>query len=109
DNLLEGAMEGLLTAGIHVGTELDVVAHCNFPWLGATALPVQRIGFDTRRMLQTCMELIDRQRRNEAVPPLTTIEAVFEHELAGRPTLPSATPARNTTAQPAQFPLHQKG
>ena len=103
DNLLQDATDGLLTAGIRVGDELDVVAHCNFPWLGSTVLPIQRIGFDTRQLLQTGLALLDRQRRGEPVPPVTMLEALFEHELA------SQTLAQGMQTQQSQLLVRPKG
>jgi DNA-binding LacI/PurR family transcriptional regulator len=81
DNLVEHAWAGLIAAGVRVGVELDIVARCNLPWAGSSVVPVKRLGYDTRAVLQTCIELIDRQRRGESVPPVTTIVAKFEEEL----------------------------
>jgi DNA-binding LacI/PurR family transcriptional regulator len=81
DNMVEHATAGLVAAGAKVGEELDVVAHCNFPWAGPTVLPLKRLGYDARTVLQTCIELIDRQRRGESVPAVTRIEAKFEEEV----------------------------
>lgn len=101
DNFVEHATAGLIAAGVRVGEELDVVAHCNFPWAGPTMLPLKRLGFDSRTVLQTCIELIDRQRRGETVPPMTTVEAKFEEELQsmtdrGRMAPPAAMEGANT-------------
>jgi DNA-binding LacI/PurR family transcriptional regulator len=81
DNLVEHVMGGLTAAGVRVPKELEIIAHCNFPWPAPSVLPAQRLGFDARAVLRTSIELIDRQRRGETVPPVTKIEAVFEEEL----------------------------
>ena len=80
DNLVEAATAGLVAAGIRVPEQLDVVAHCNFPWPTPSVLPAQRLGFDARVVMQTCLECIDAQRRGETVPAVQYITALFEHE-----------------------------
>jgi len=90
DNLIEPAVAGLIAAGVRTEEELDVVAHCFFPWAGPTILPMERIGYDARAVLRTCIELIDRQRRAESVPPVTKIAAAFEEELSAVRELPAA-------------------
>lgn len=81
DNLVEPAIAGLIAAGVGIGVELDIVAHCNFPWAGSMVVPVKRLGYDSQTLLRTCIELVDRQHRGEPVPPVTTIKAMFEEEL----------------------------
>jgi DNA-binding LacI/PurR family transcriptional regulator len=88
DNLIEEATAGLAATGVRVGEELEVIAHCNFPWLGPTPLPLKRLGFDIRSVLWTCIDLLDRQRRGESVPAQTNIEALFEEELQRAPRSP---------------------
>lgn len=78
DNLLEFATAGLLAAGIVVPRDLEVVAHCNFPYPTPSGVPVTRLGFDTRKVLAACLELIDLQRQGAHVPRCTVIEAEFE-------------------------------
>src|SRR5262249_32264035 len=83
DNLVEPTIAGLITSGVRIGVDLDIVAHCNFPWAGSSVVPVKRLGFDARTVLLRCMDLIDRKRRGKSVPSLTHVEAVFEEELIG--------------------------
>lgn len=80
DNLVEYAAAGLVVAGVNVPQDLEVVVHCNFPWPTPSVLPVKRLGYDTRRIMQTCLSLIDRQRRGERVALQHPITAVFEDE-----------------------------
>jgi len=82
DNLVEHTLAGVIAEQIRVPIDLEVVAHCNFPWPPNKMLPVTRLGFDSREVLRQCMHLIDRQRRGEPVPGLTHVAPVFEHELA---------------------------
>ncbi len=81
DNLLEYGTAGLVAAGTRVPEELAVVAHCNFPYPTPSVLPVRRLGFDARCVLESCIESIDIQRSGEEVPSITTIQAIFEDEL----------------------------
>lgn len=85
DNLVEHAAAGLMDAGVKVPDELDVVAHCNFPWPMPSVVPVCRLGFDAREVMRQCIDLIDQQRRGEGHLHSKTISAVFESELS--PTL----------------------
>jgi DNA-binding LacI/PurR family transcriptional regulator len=80
DNLVEHASAGLVAAGVRVGTDVDVVAHCNFPWPPPSVLPLKRLGFDVRELVRTCVELVDRMNRGEKTPRITRLPAVFEDE-----------------------------
>ena len=80
DNLVEPAAAGLVDAAVRVGVDLDVVARCNFPWAGASAVPVKRLGYDARELLEVSLDLINRQRRGEPVPSRTEVQAVFEED-----------------------------
>ena len=81
---VEYATAGFVKAGIQVPGEVEVVAHCNFPWPTPSALPLQRLGYDVRECLQIFMKMIDRQRSGEpfAPPPLP---ARMEEEISYRP------------------------
>jgi DNA-binding LacI/PurR family transcriptional regulator len=80
DNLVEHASAGLVAAGVNVPDDLDVVAHCNFPWPAPSVLPVQRLGYDARAVLKACIASIDEQRQGR-VPATAVIRAQFENEL----------------------------
>jgi DNA-binding LacI/PurR family transcriptional regulator/DNA-binding transcriptional regulator YhcF (GntR family) len=78
ENLAEGAWAGLVSAGVRVPQDIDVVAHCHFPRSIPSVLPVKRVGFDTRQILETAVRLIDTQRQGNQVPGVTRISAVLE-------------------------------
>lgn len=80
DNLVEPAMTGLMAAGISMGQELDVVAHCNYPMSSPQTLPIRRLGYDIPRLLTECLGSIDRQRRGQKAGRVE-MPAVFEDEL----------------------------
>lgn len=88
DNLVEHAAAGLVAAGVRVPDDLEVVAHCNFPWPVPSALPVKRLGFNARQVMESCLACIDTQRDGAAWDQVVRIPAVFEEQL----THPAATP-----------------
>jgi hypothetical protein len=80
DTMLDAAVNGLFAAGVRVPQDVEVIVHANFPVVPA-ALPVKRLGFDSRSILNACIRSIDAQRRGETVAPVTTLPAVFSWEL----------------------------
>ena len=80
DNLLEHASGGLVSAGTRVPRDIEIVAHCNYPWPTPSVLPVKRVGFDARQVLNTALNLIDCQRRGESIPRITVVEALMDDE-----------------------------
>ncbi|HYG74240.1 MAG TPA: GntR family transcriptional regulator [Planctomycetota bacterium] len=82
DNLVEQATAGLVAAGVRVPEELDVVAHCNFPWPTPNVVPVTRVGYDSRKILQAGMNAIDQERSGKSAQHLTLIDAELESTLA---------------------------
>lgn len=84
DNLLEYATAGLVAAGTRIPQELTIISHCNFPYPTPSVLPVHRLGFDMRRVLEACIDSIDIQRRDGKVQAATKILPVFEKEVMPR-------------------------
>lgn len=82
DNLVEHAIGGLLAAGMQVPTDIDVVAHCNFPWTTPSVVPVKLLGFDAAAVLRAGVAACVRQRETADVSPPTFLPAVFQDELA---------------------------
>ena len=85
DNLVPQATAGIKDAGL-APAELAVIAHCNFPWPTPSAVPVTRLGYSAREILETCINLIEQQRRGEVPPSMTRVTAEFERQRGG-PTL----------------------
>jgi DNA-binding LacI/PurR family transcriptional regulator len=81
DNFVEAASAGLVRAGVRVPEDVEVVAHCNFPWPTSSVLPVKRLGFSARQVLRECINSIDAQRRGEGIKPAVIIPAIFEEEV----------------------------
>lgn len=84
DNLLEGVTAGLVTSGVSVPNDVEVVARANFPLPAAPTLPVRLLGYDLVGILCKAVELIDQQR--EAEKPTAVMEApVLWREERSRP------------------------
>jgi hypothetical protein len=81
DNLIAPALHGLADAGIRIPHDLELIAHCNFPPQQPKPVPMQRLGYVVREVLQTCIDSIDRQRAGETVPYNVPIRARFEEEV----------------------------
>jgi DNA-binding LacI/PurR family transcriptional regulator len=77
DNLVEAASGGLVAAGMKVPGDVEVVAHCNFPW-SVPVLPMQRVGFDTMQILTTAIGVIDQQRQGQRVASVIRVPALLE-------------------------------
>lgn len=84
DNLVEYAMAGAMDAGVQLGRDVDVVAHCNFPWPAPQGMAIRRLGFDARQLLESSIEIIDRQRRGEGGAGPVSVPAVFEDEIGNQ-------------------------
>jgi len=80
DNLVPSATAGIAATGLRVPDDVDVVAHTNFPWPTQSAVPVVRVGTDTRRLVITAVDLIETMRSGEEVPEVVEIQACFEEE-----------------------------
>ena len=97
DHLVEHVALGLADAGVPVGEApgaLQVIAHANFPYPPASAMPLTWLGYDMRTVLHRCIAFIDRQRAGERVPAQSTVASLFDHELpTGREESPFAAPA----------------
>lgn len=81
DNLVPHVTAGLIEAGVRVGEDVDVVAHCNFPYPTSSVVPAKRLGYDARTVLAACLRLVDLQRQGHRTPAETHIPAVFEEEV----------------------------
>jgi hypothetical protein len=82
DNLVEYVTAGLIAAGTRVPEDLQVVAHCNFPWPTPSVIPARRLGFDAAQVLETCLQAVDEQVRGNPTPRIFPVMPVFEDERA---------------------------
>ena len=81
DNLVPGAVLGLQEAGIRIGTDLHVTAHCNWPFPADHTAPLIHVGFDLGRMLREAVAAV----RCGASPGHVVIPAITAAELAPLP------------------------
>jgi DNA-binding LacI/PurR family transcriptional regulator len=90
DNLVADVVAALLTLGIRVPDDLNVVALANFPLAeGDAQLPLVRIGFDQREYLCRAIASICCRLRGEAPPSVHVLPAITEAEFdAARPSVP---------------------
>jgi DNA-binding LacI/PurR family transcriptional regulator len=80
DNLVEPAIRGLFAAGVRVPDDVEVVAHANFPVTDKPAVPITRLGFDMRQIMNACFESMLLQQQNRPVPPCITVGTMFDSE-----------------------------
>jgi DNA-binding LacI/PurR family transcriptional regulator len=80
DNLAAPAIRGLLAAGVRVPEDVEVVAHANYPLRTRLPVPVTRLGFDTRQILEACFDSIAARQESRPFPGCVTIGTKFESE-----------------------------
>ena len=88
DNFIEAVTSGVAASGVRVPEELDIVALTNFPYPVPSAVPVDRLGFDIRRLVTVCMDIIAQERGGGTTPRHTAIPALFEEETSQPPGAP---------------------
>lgn len=81
DNLVDHTTSAIITMGLRIGYDLQMVAHSNWPSRNPSVLPVRRIGYHIGNLLSRCIDVIDMQRRGETPPEVQRIPANFEDEL----------------------------
>ena len=82
DSLIDHVASALMAMGIRIGTDIQIVAHSNWPVRTPCVLPIRRIGFHVGHMLARCVEAIDLQRRGQKPPHVQQVPALFEDEIA---------------------------
>jgi DNA-binding LacI/PurR family transcriptional regulator len=68
DNLMDGVTAGLVSAGVRVPEDVEVVVRANFPPPSEPSLPFRMLGYDLREVLRRAVELIDLQRQEGSAP-----------------------------------------
>lgn len=82
DNILEYVHAGLVELGIRVPEDVTVVAHANFPSVGiANGLPMRRLGYDAREVIEHGLQFIDDMRQGQANLQPCYIPPRFEDEI----------------------------
>lgn len=83
DNLVPGAVLGLQEAGVRVGRDLHVTAHCNWPFPADHVTPLIHVGFDLARMLREAVAAM----RGGAPSGHVVMPAITAAEIIPRPVL----------------------
>ncbi len=78
DNFVPSATAGIRDAAVRVPADLSVVALANFPVGITSAVPVIRIGFDARSILDTLARWVDLLRAGQHPPASRRVGAVSE-------------------------------
>ncbi len=81
DNLVESVTKGISESGVRFPKELDVIAHCNFPCIPPSSVPVVHLGYDAREFLEQALRFLRAMRMEGAPPVISPVKAVFEGEL----------------------------
>jgi DNA-binding LacI/PurR family transcriptional regulator len=85
DTLIQPISRGLITSGVNIVHDLELVAHCNWPWPVESVLPLTRIGFDMREIMRHAIDAIRAQRESRTPTASIKVEALFENELTAIP------------------------
>ncbi|MFZ2656586.1 MAG: GntR family transcriptional regulator [Victivallales bacterium] len=80
DNIVESVTKGIAGSGVKFPQELDVIAHCNFPCIPPSSVPLVRLGYDAREFLDQALRFL-RAMKEGAPPAKAKVKAVFEDEL----------------------------
>ncbi|HEY3331650.1 MAG TPA: GntR family transcriptional regulator [Capsulimonadaceae bacterium] len=88
DNIVSAAVEGVVAAGMDACAGVDIVAHCNFPLIDPSPVPVKRIGFDAKAVVAAAIDIVNSQR-DGCADQHVTIHPVFDHELLGGQSSPN--------------------
>lgn len=81
DVFVNAALTGILNAGLRIGKDIEVIAHCNFPLLQPDIFPVRRVGFSVPGFLEKALELIDLQKQG-VTPESCAVPAILMDDAA---------------------------
>jgi len=81
DNLVDEALAAVVALGKRVPEDLEIVTHCNWPTPKGHVIHTHRLGYDVRRMLRECIQVIDDWRAGKETPECVRTPALFENEL----------------------------
>lgn len=84
DSLVEAVSKGIVDCGLTNPDDLLVVGYSNFPEMPVSSVPISRYGFDVSVFLETCLNIMAKQHKGEAVPPKTLIPAEFKAQETSR-------------------------
>ncbi len=59
DNIVAQALGGVLQSGVRVPEQLEIITHCNWPAPVPSPVPVHRLGYDVREIMDAALELLN--------------------------------------------------
>jgi DNA-binding LacI/PurR family transcriptional regulator len=80
DHLVEHAGRGLAEAGARIPADVDAVAHCNYPALPPSPVPLRWLGFDAADLVARAFDIIGSQRNGGSRQVGTLIPPLWEEE-----------------------------
>ena len=80
DNLVPAVTAGVAAAVSGAGRRLSIVAHTNLGYPTPSAVPVARLGYSARELLERCVTVVEQQRRAAAFPALQLVPARWATE-----------------------------
>jgi DNA-binding LacI/PurR family transcriptional regulator len=81
DNIIEHVKAGLEDVNVSVPKDVTLVAHANFPAKPIAGLPMRRLGYNARDVIQAGVDLIGEIPNASAEPHMRFIEPYFEDEI----------------------------
>ena len=78
ENLFEYVLNALQYENITPGEDIDIVVHTNFPTNRPKPCRMERIGFDVRDIIESCIEAIEESGTDNSPLPLKLVNAVTE-------------------------------
>jgi DNA-binding LacI/PurR family transcriptional regulator len=81
DNVAEAATTALAEEKVRIPDDLEVICHCNFPNPPPCFVPVVRLGFDCREIVEWCLRALRLPRQESATDEVELLPPRFEHEL----------------------------
>ncbi len=77
DNFEDPVLAGLMAEGVRVGSEMQILAHANFPLQSRLAAPVVRLGFAVTSLLRHAVDEIMAMRSGRPCAPSLLLQATF--------------------------------
>jgi len=84
DNLVEETLGTVHDMGLHVGRDLDIVIHCNWPLPAPSFLPIAHLGTHIHDFLYHAIGMILAQRSGQTPPREVFMPTIFEEEMRSR-------------------------
>lgn len=77
DNFVAHTLGGIMEAGLRLGDEVDVVAHCSYPLRMTDQWPIQRLGYSIPEVFTLAWQLLQQQREGHTIPMCTVVTPRF--------------------------------